>query len=405
MRILFVLPYVPSLIRVRPYNFIRQLARRHEVAVLATGSGREVADGDGLRAICRGVYMVPLSRAASLRSCALAAARGEPLQSAVCQSPALEGRLLELLAERRFDVVHVEHLRAARLGTLVPDDVPTVFDSVDCISLLLERTLRASHSLRQRMVAALELRRTRAYEARLLGQFDRVVVTSPQDAQALRALAPRSEVAVVPNGVDLDYFRPSGAPPDPATLVFSGKMSYHANVTAALHFVRRIFPLVRAARPDARLRIVGSDPPRAIRALGSDPAISVTGYVPDLREALGRAAVAVCPVTVKVGIQNKVLEAMAMGVPVVSTREGVEGLETEPGRDLLVADNPAGFAEHVCRLLADPGLRDRLGSAGRRYVEARHRWDVAAGRLEDLYSEAISSRRRARSHERSVEEC
>jgi glycosyltransferase involved in cell wall biosynthesis len=182
-------------------------------------------------------------------------------------------------------------------------------------------------------------------------------------------------------------------------------MSFHANVTAALHFVRRIFPLIRAARPDARLCIVGSDPPRAIRALGSDPAISVTGYVPDLREALGRATVAVCPVTVKVGIQNKVLEAMAMGVPVVSTREGVEGLETEPGRDLLVADSPAGFAEHVCRLLADPGLRARLGSAGRRYVEAQHRWDVAASRLEDLYSEAISSRRHARSHERSVENC
>lgn len=391
MKVLFVLPYVPSLIRVRPYNFVRQLASRHDVTVLATDSGGGLSHAEGLRAHCRDVQVVPLRLSAAARSCAEAAIRGEPLQAAFCRSRELERRLVDLL-EEGFDLVHLEHLRAAHLADLIPEGMPTLFDSVDCISLLQERTLLLSHSLRQRLAAALELSRTRSYEARLLRRFDRVAVTSPEDRRALLSLEPRAEVAVLPNGVDLDYFRPREAPSEPATLVFSGKMSYHANVTALLHFVRDILPLIRRRQPDVHLRVVGSAPPAAVRCLARDPAISVTGYLADIREAVGRATVAVCPVKVRVGIQNKVLEAMAMALPVVCTREAVQWLEARPGRDLLVADDPAGFADHVCRLLVDRGLRDEIGRAGRRYVEEHHRWEAAAGRLEGLYQEAVERR-------------
>jgi sugar transferase (PEP-CTERM/EpsH1 system associated) len=398
MKGLFVLPYVPSLIRVRPYHLLRELARRHEIDVLAIGAKRDESDAAHLRSFCRRVELLPISWTASVRSCAAAAARGDPLQAAVCTSPRLRYRLDELLAGEHYDVVHVEHLRAARVSTWLPHAIPTLYDAVDCISLLQERTLRSSTSLRQRLQAAVELRRTRAYEARLIPRFDRVAVTSPVDAAALRILAPGAEIAVVPNGVDLDYFRPCPATPrapEPDTLVFSGKMSYHANVTAVRYFVREVLPLIRRSRPDVRLRIAGSAPPASIRALAVDPAITVTGHVADIRQPLRRAAVAVCPVTVKVGIQNKILEAMAMALPVVSTRLGAEGLGAQPGADFLVADDPPAFAAHVTRLLADATLRARVGSAGRRYVEAHHRWDLAARRIESLYYEA-AARRRAR---------
>jgi len=390
VRILFVLPYVPSLIRVRPYNFIRSLARRHEITVLATSMAGEAEDVAALQAICEGVHIVPFRLATGLRSCARAALCGEPLQAAVCRSPAAERLLRDLLARGRFDVVHVEHLRAAYLGAHIPRDLPTVFDSVDSISLLLERTLQSSHSLRQRLQAALELHRTRRYEAGILRRFHQVAVTSPDDAAALQALAPDGRVTVVPNGVDLEYFRPPAGPRDAATLVFSGKMSYHANATAVLHFVRHILPIVRRSRPDVRVKIVGSRPPAPIRALTADPAITVTGHVPDIREAIAPCTVAICPVTVKVGIQNKVLEAMALGVPVVSTRAGLGGLAAEPGRDILVADDETTFAGQVCRLLDDPQLCRQLGMAGRHYVEDHHRWDTAADRLEGLYRQARS---------------
>jgi sugar transferase (PEP-CTERM/EpsH1 system associated) len=392
LRILFLLPYVPSLIRVRPYHLIRELARRHEIHVLATSTSRELQYVEQLRSFCRSVDVVLLRPGASARSCFAAALRGEPLQAAVCRMPELERRLDAILAEHAFDLVHVEHLRAAHLRARIPSSLPTLFDSVDCISLLLDRARRSSHSLRQRVVATLELQRTRAFEGATLSRFDRVIATSTEDAAALQALAPSVDVTVVPNGVDLDYFRPVDGLRDQATIVFSGKMSYHANATAALYFARRILPLVREMRPDVRLRIVGSNPPRSVQALSRDPSISVTGHAPDIRVGLRNATLAVCPVTVKVGIQNKILEAMAMGIPVVSTTRGVEGLAAVPGRDVMVADSPAEFAAHVCRLIGDPALGQHVGQAGRRYVELHHRWDAAARTLETLYAEAIELR-------------
>jgi len=392
VRVLFIAPYVPSPIRVRPYHFVRELSRRHEVTLLAVGSECDAAAVAEMRRVCRVVEVVPPSGLASMRSLVIAAVRAEPLQSAVCQSPALRERLHALLNAHKFDLVHIEHLRAVRLHTSLPPQLPSVFDAVDSISLLLERTLRSSHSVRQRAIAALELGRTRDYEAELTRRVDRVVVTSRDDAAEFRRLDPTAEPTVIPNGVDLDRFRPVGEPPEPASIVFSGKMSYHANVSAVLHFVRNILPIVRAARPDVRLRIVGSSPPPAIERLTRDAAITVTGHVPDMRTALAGATLAVCPVTVKVGIQNKVLEAMALAVPVVCSRLGADGLDAQDGRDFLVADDALAFARAVLRVLNDSTLGQRVGESGRRYVETHHRWDMAAARLEALYASVVDQR-------------
>jgi glycosyltransferase involved in cell wall biosynthesis len=385
---------VPSLVRVRPYNLIRELARRHEVSLLATGPGDELRRGAQLASICKRVDLVPLGLPGMAIGSARAAARGFPLQSGICLSGHLIRRLKDLLEAEDFDVVHVEHLRAAGLIEQVPRSVPSVFDSVDCISLLLQRTLRGSHSRWQRLIAALELKRTMRFEARMLSRFDSVTATSRDDAVALKALAPEEEVSVVPNGVDLAFFQAFDRPRDEATLLFSGKMSYHANVTAVLHFVRHILPLIRESRPDVRLDIVGSNPPRSVRVLSRDPGVRVTGFVPDMRESMSRATLAVCPVTVKVGIQNKVLEALAMRLPVVSTPQGVEGLPLVVGRDVLVGDTPAQFAAHVLRLLDDGPYRESLAARGRSYVELHHRWEAAARQLETCYISAQTKLRR-----------
>ncbi len=392
MRILLLAPYVPSRIRVRPYQFIRELSKRHEITVLATGPARESSHVAQLKEECHRVHFVPMHLATGILSCALGALRGDPLQASICHSPALVNALRSLLSAESFDLVHVEHLRAARLVDVLPARIPRVFDAVDSISLLHARTLVSSHSVRQRAVAAMELGRTRSFERRILAAFDRTAITSPEDRDQLLRLAPDAHVTVVPNGVDMGYFAPMRPPREPATLVFSGKMSYHANVTAALYFARNILPLIRARRPEVQLRIAGADPPDAIRALARDPGITVTGYVPDLRPSIGTASLAVCPVTVKVGIQNKLLEAMAMGVPVVSTHEGVAGLRAQAGRDLAVAGGPTEFAAVVLELLNDPARAGEMGRAGRRYVEAQHRWDVMAGALEHLYVQAIEDR-------------
>ncbi|MCC6177953.1 MAG: glycosyltransferase [Chloroflexi bacterium] len=391
MRILTALPYAPSPIRVRPYYLLRELSQRHEVGVLIAGSPPTPEELAELQTVAADVYVAAATRARMVWNCARAGWRGEPLQAAINQSPGAGELLARLVREGTYDVVHVEHLRAAFLEGWLPSSVPRVFDAVDCISLLWERTLRVSHSVRHRLIAAVELHRTRAYERHLLGRFSRIAVTSADDAAALARLRPSAPLAVVPNGVDLEYFRPSGTPPEPATLVFSGKMSYHANVSAALHFVREILPRIHTMMPDARLRIVGSNPPPVIRNLAGDPRITVTGYLEDLRPAISTAMVAVCPVTVKVGVQNKILEAMALGVPVVATEAGAAGLAAVHGQDLLVASDPASFACHVIALLQAPSRRERVARAGRRYVETRHRWSSAACAFENLYRMAVDT--------------
>lgn len=392
MRVLTVLPYAPSLIRVRPYNLLRELAKRHELSLVIVGPRPSAAGLATAAALTDDIHLVGQSRLAGALGCALAAWRREPLQGAINDGAGARAAVRAVAAAGAFDVVHVEHLRAAFVEACLPPTLPRVFDSVDSISLLWERTRSGSHSLVKRAIAAAELGPTRRYEGRLMARFDRVAVTSPEDAATLRDLNPAAPVAVVPNGVDLDYFRPLEGPPQPATLVFSGKMSYHANITAALYFARSVLPSIRRQVPQVRLRIVGSDPPPAIRALGADPRIEVTGALPDLRPAIGSATVAVCPVTVKVGIQNKILEAMAMRVPVVASRQGAVGLQARIGEELLVGNDADEFARHVVGLLTDEVRRSSVAAAGRRYVERAHRWADAATDFDTLYREAIAVR-------------
>ena len=407
MRILFVTPYVPSPIRVRPYHFVQELARRHEVVVLSLWQGeRERGDLAALRRLVP-VVGVWLPRLDALLNCARALPGSVPLQAAYCRSRPFErllraaltqgGEELDLPPELRepFDVVHVEHLRAAYLGEAIPRMMPSVVDAVDCISLLLSRTRRSSHRGRQRLLAALELPRTRRFEAEAMARFDEVAVTSPADAAALRRLNPALRVSEIANGVDLTYFQLDPRPRDPETIVFTGKMSYHANATAALYFAREVLPRIRARRPGVTFHIVGSDPPAEIRALARAPGVVVTGHVPDLRPYLSQASIAVAPMVVKVGIQNKILEAMAVGTPVVTTSLGAEGLAAVDGCDLEVADGAEAFAARVLWLLDDPERLWRLRDAGRRYVEERHTWVAAARRLEDLYASAVAAHDRA----------
>ena len=174
------------------------------------------------------------------------------------------------------------------------------------------------------------------------------------------------------------------------TVVFTGKMSYHANVAAVLYFAREVLPYIWASAPDVRFQIVGKDPPEAVRQLAADERIQVTGTVDDLRPYLAQATVAVCPALYAVGVQNKVLEAMAMGAPVVSTHAGCAALAAEEGREILAADGEEGLAAAVLQILSDSALAERVAAAGRRYVETHHSWEAGARRLVEVYERAGS---------------
>ncbi|MCL6511381.1 MAG: glycosyltransferase [Anaerolineae bacterium] len=401
MRILFVVPYVPTLIRVRPYNLVRYLARHGHRLTLATlwetdDERRAMAEFESL-----GVEVIaaPLTRNRKLLNLAMALPTAHPLQASFCWQPELAARLDSLIAARDFDAIHVEHLRGSRYALHLKrktqnakHKIPVVWDSVDSITHLFEQAAKQSQSAKGKLMTSFELPRTRRSEGWLAAQFDRVLVTSPTDRAALEALSPHhAPIIVLPNGVDLDYFRPcDDVPREPDALVFSGKMSYHANVTAALHLVNDIMPRVWSRKPHTRLWIVGKDPTEEVRALAMryPERVKVTGAVPDMRAYLRQATVAVVPVVYGAGIQNKVLEAMACATPVVTSARTVASLQPGYEDAALVADGAEAFAHHVLRLLDEPHLRERLGNAGRRYVEAHHDWGVIVDRLAGIYEEA-----------------
>jgi polysaccharide biosynthesis protein PslH len=407
-----VVPYAPTAIRTRPYNFLRSLVERGHAVTLATLWETETEQTSLAKLTSLGVevFCEPLSRLQIARNALRGLWRDAPLQAHYCWQPRLWTGISRLLRQgpRPYDVVHVEHLRGAAYGQLVADELRRVghstaliWDSVDCISLLFEQAMRYSLSGFGRWITRLELPRTRRYERTLVRFFAGVITTSAKDKAALEALAAisdgddgpadsrtaASEVTVVPNGVDDNYFTPASSPSSSTDLILTGKMSYHANVTAALRLVNDIMPLVWQRHPLTKVIIAGSTPAPAIRRLVAQHGtrVVVTGYVPDLRPFLWKAGVAVAPVTYGAGIQNKVLEAMACGLPVVASSQASSALQAKPGQDLLVADTPSDFAASILQLLDAPAKRKQLGCAGREYVLRRHRWDQIVAKLEMLY--------------------
>jgi len=221
-------------------------------------------------------------------------------------------------------------------------------------------------------------------------QFSTILVTSQNDRKAFLDLLPETrnppDISVIPNGVDTQFFAPDPTVlRKPDTLVISGKMSYHANVTMCLNFVTQVMPLVWAKRPSVKLWLVGKDPTNELTALGKNPAITVTGTVEDIRPYLLGATLAVAPLTYGAGIQNKVLEAMACGAPVLSTPLAVSALSAVAGKDVAVANLPEDLANTILRLLNDPDQCAALGWNGRKYVEENHSWNEITAHLEEVY--------------------
>lgn len=417
MRILFVTPYVPSLVRVRPYNFIKRLSRYHEITLLALAYGDEAEASaiEQLRDLCERVIILPLSKRQAVQNCCRRLLSPMPLQAAYTQLPEAKKLLSSLVEDSPFDLVHVEHIRAAHLVEGI-SRIPKIFDSVDCITRLLKFRLSRSVSPVKRALDYEEFMKMRSYEPRTAWAFDRIVMTSRHDKKALELLFRRychssngsgkssdsdalgngngdiARVAVVPNGVDCEYFRPMAAE-DSVEVVFSGRMAYYPNAQAALNFYQDVFPRIRRARPTARFKIVGSEPPDAIRKLAGDPNVEVTGYVPDLRPELASARVIVCPITIGVGIQNKVLEAMAMAKPVVASSVASRGIPgIVEGRHLITEDDPLQMSRAILDLLDNPNAAFELGRRAREFVETQYSWEAAFRQLEQVHLQAADLR-------------
>lgn len=404
MNILFVIPYAPNLVRVRPFNLLRFINQRnHHVTLLTLTS--EAFETQPLHQLAEEGIQVkafPLTKKTALFNSIKALATQDPIQAHYCWQPQLANHLMELLSIQNetppIDVIHIEHLRGVRYGIFLKTKYnssrqftlpPIVWDAVDSITHLFKQSSRHSQSLISRLLSLIELPRTRRLEAKMVGFFEKMLVTSPTDREAFLRISPPNKgdtITVLPNGVDLEYFTPPLTEQrQPYTLVVSGKMSYHANIAMVYRLVREILPLVWSRNPEIQLVIAGKDPPAAIQQMAQDRRITVTGTVPDLRPYLQNAALAVTPLSYGAGIQNKVLEAMACATPVITSTQTLSALMAKPGKDLIVAETNQDFADAILQLINDPQRLHALGQAGRHYVETHHNWQTIASNLEQIY--------------------
>jgi sugar transferase (PEP-CTERM/EpsH1 system associated) len=379
-------PYPPDKgDKIRAFHQIRSLARRHRVHLLTLADG-PVPDLSVLHDLCQRVEVFPVHRPSAYLRSALGAFSPQPLTLSFFHSAELHARVNELAAGERFDAVVVYSSSMAPYAEPFAG-VPSVLDLVDVDSAKWAQYSRfAAWPLRP--VYALEARRLQAYEAELAARFDRIVLATGNELEILRSFAPEARATAIPNGVDLDYFHPLDLPKakNPA-LVFTGQMDYFANVDGIVAFAREVFPRLRRQVPNLELLVVGRSPAPAVRALGEIPGVQVTGAVGDVRPFLARAWVFVAPLRIAQGVQNKVLEAMAMDLPVVCSERVLAGLAEggfRHGRDLMAAGDPLAFEECVAGLLADAAARQRLADCARQRLAGAYRWATNLERFEEV---------------------
>lgn len=307
-------------------------------------------------------------------------------------SPYLRRRVNEKVGRNEVDLVHAEHLKCVPMVSDVMGDIPTVFDAVDCVSMFEARRKKVVKNPFLKLFFWAERKKMVQWEVKAIKTFDRLTISSAVDKESYPGPEKlKTKVDVIPNGVDLDYFAFQQFEPRRNVIVFCAKLDYFANADAALYFAQSIWPTLLARRPNLKLEIVGSRPPRTVEQLDGRDNIRVIGSVPDVRPFIGRAWIALSPLRLRAGIQFKILEAMAMGVPVVATSICCPGLGVRPGKELLVADTCEQFVDAVELLLLDDRMRNALIGAGRQYVEAHHDWEHCVKQLSDAYSVACET--------------
>ena len=377
--------------RIRSNAIIRHLAERHRVSLASVVD--RTPEESHLRAaesLCASVDVGASSRLRRLAApCYLPTA--VPLTLPLLFSRDLQARITRRLRTETFDLIFIYSSSMAPY-VLGKTTVPAVVDFIDVDS---EKWLDYARTTRFPMKAIYwrEGVCLRRYERRIVQASAHAFVASEREAGILRSIAPGVPVTAILNGV-IAAPRP-GAPRESRKLVFTGVMDYWPNVDAVTYLARDIWPAIRTAVPDAELVIVGQSPSRHVRRLAAIPGVTVTGWVADVGAYLADAAAFVAPLRLARGIQNKILEAMAVGVPVVTSPAGLAGFDAMPGRDLLVADTPTLFAAHTVSLLLDADLRDRLSRSAQDFVRQHHRWDHKLHQMERIVRDVAAGRRTA----------
>jgi len=388
VRVLAVLPYSPFPPTfggaLRSYHVLKHLARHHDLSVLTYGHPEAASSLAAALSLRRDrIRVVPTQWFRRYRRIGqlYALSTGHSFfHLMVRRSRQMQQALDEVLSEHDFDLVQTEFTPMGSFD--LRTNAAKVLDAHNVEYENHRRMSLYAHRPGEALFYRRETRLLRGEERDACRRHDAVLVTSCQDRQLFEALVPGLRTFVVPNGVDTSYFAPSPEPSEPNALVFTGMMAYRPNYDGILHFLDEIFPLIQAEVSAARVYIVGSRPPATLTARAS-ASVVVTGHVEDVRPFIRQAAAYVVPLRMGSGTRLKILEALAMEKPVVTTSIGCEGLEVSHEESVLIADEPTAFARHVVELLRCEPLRQKLAAAGHYLVREVYDWSTVHRQLDD----------------------
>ena len=376
----------------RVYQLARQLAIRHDVTLLTYATS---ADEENVAELERqGIHVETVPHeapsTAQRRTTQLRSLLGRtPYEPHRTYSREMQERIDRLFAREAFDVVQLE-------STLVwpfrfPAGTPLVLDEHNVDYETYARMREGARSPIRKAFYLVEEGRVRRYEQDAWRRSSGLVLTSAREEEMAREVAPGTATAVVPNGVDTDYFTPGSGEIEPQTIVFNGVLDYRPNLDAALFLADEVLPRVHETHPSARVVVVGRGGPDELNQVRR-PNVEATGEVPDVRPYLARAEVVAVPILAGSGTRFKVVEGLAMAKPMVSTAVGCEGIGVEHGRHLLIADSAEDFASAIVQLFDDAAVGASLGRAGREFVQREYSWGRAGERLQALYDVVLEAR-------------
>lgn len=393
MKLLVVLSRMPYPLekgdKLRAYHLVKRLSERHEVYLFCLSDQRvRPADAEHLRSFCKHLQVVAIPWWRILLRMATAPFSRLPFQVSYFHHRHAQRAFDAVIAGFKPDHVLCQLVRTTEY-VRHRYELPKTLDYMDTLSKGMERRARTGPSPFRFLLKA-ETRRLIAYENLMFDLFDNRVIISAQDRDLLYH-PDRGQVVVVPNGVDTDYFTPLQTPKT-HDLLFTGNMNYPPNIDSVLFLVQQVLPLVQAKRPGTTLLIAGVDPDQRVRRLATDHAeVTVSGWMKDIRYAYSSARVFVAPMQIGTGLQNKLLEAMAMAMPCVSSDLANNAVGASPGHAILIGHEPQEYADHLLRLLEHPAERERLARNGQAFVRSAFNWDQAAEHLHRLMRPAAAN--------------
>jgi glycosyltransferase involved in cell wall biosynthesis len=390
MRILFLSPRQcwPPLCgaALREYHFVRALGGRAELTHVFFSQAGTRTPGLADMPFCRKIVPVPAPRRYTPAKIVRGLLGRKPLPLVNYTSDAMKATLASVLAAEPFDLVHLDSIHMAAYEPILRrSGAPMVYDWHNIESEGMRRYIANAPSPAHKVYASLTARRLLALEKEILRSAAGHVVCSERERETLLRIAPEARIATIENGADTRSFQGMQAAAERRRILFVGWMSYHANVEAAVAFTRTVWPGIRERFPGWRLTLAGLDPAPAVLALRGEANVEVTGTVEDIRPYYGEAIAAIVPLHTGGGTRLKILEAMAAGVPVVSTPLGAEGLAVSPGVDILIAGKDEDWLPQLSALSMQGDLWNRLAEAGRRLVTARYDWEAIGQALYETY--------------------